>query len=611
MINGRVPGFLQNLRKGLPPILCLLAVLAGPGQAAEVLFVVGNTTLNAGDAAVNTLLGTTMGHTVTIRQAAAATTGDATGKQLVVISSTVTSTDVAAKYNTVTQGVLAWEPGIYDDMRMVGTAAGQQGTATLTTIGIVTASHPIAAGRTGSPALYNASTAGAAFGIIGGGGVQVANVPGATTQSSILAYETGVAMISGTANGRRVGFALGDATYGALTADGQAMFRAAVNWAMGAVAPSITTHPANRSVTVGTAATFSVVAAGTTPLSYSWRRNGTAISPSATGSSYTLASPQTGDNGAVFSVVVTNPAGTITSNNATLTVTSGTVAPAITAQPANLTVTAGQTATFNVTATGTAPLTYVWRKNGTAVPGGPNAATYSYAAPIGDNGAAFSVVVSNSAGSATSTNAILTVNSAPTPPAITTQPASQTVAVGQTATFSVSASGAGLSYQWRKGGANISGATSAAYTTPATVLGDNGALFSVVVTNASGSVTSDNATLGLRLVATEVSATRITATEMVTTPNWEIPDYVFEKDYRLRSIRELEKYLAEHKHLPEVPSALEIKRHGMNMGEMDVKLLKNLEELTLHVIGLHKEMEAKERRFERSLDSLRSLIDAR
>jgi glucose/arabinose dehydrogenase len=81
-------------------------------------------------------------------------------------------------------------------------------------------------------------------------------------------------------------------------------------------------------------------------------------------------------------------------------------------------------------------------------------------------------------------------------PRITTQPADRTVTAGQTATFTVAASGtAPLSYQWRKNGANISGATSASYTTPATTLADNGALYSAVVTNSFGSATSNDATL--------------------------------------------------------------------------------------------------------------------
>ena len=81
-------------------------------------------------------------------------------------------------------------------------------------------------------------------------------------------------------------------------------------------------------------------------------------------------------------------------------------------------------------------------------------------------------------------------------PSITTQPASQTVTAGQTATFSVVAAGtAPLTYQWLKNNANISGATSASYTTPATVSDDNSATFRVVVTNSVTTITSHPATL--------------------------------------------------------------------------------------------------------------------
>lgn len=77
-----------------------------------------------------------------------------------------------------------------------------------------------------------------------------------------------------------------------------------------------------------------------------------------------------------------------------------------------------------------------------------------------------------------------------------TGPTSQTVMVGQTATFTVTASGSGpLTYQWYKNGVAITGATSNTYTTPGTVAGDNGAVFTVVVSNAAGSVTSVGATL--------------------------------------------------------------------------------------------------------------------
>src|SRR5262245_27083109 len=87
-----------------------------------------------------------------------------------------------------------------------------------------------------------------------------------------------------------------------------------------ATAPAITTQPGNASVTVGGPATFTVAASGSDPLSYQWQKNGSAIS-GATGASYTTPAASTADNGTMFSVVVTNTAGSATSNNAQLTVT--------------------------------------------------------------------------------------------------------------------------------------------------------------------------------------------------------------------------------------------------------------------------------------------------
>lgn len=86
------------------------------------------------------------------------------------------------------------------------------------------------------------------------------------------------------------------------------------------------------------------------------------------------------------------------------------VAPSLTAEPASASVTAGQTATFSVTATGTAPLNYQWQKNAADI---PNATAASYTTPVtttADNGELFRVVVSNTAGNITSTSATLTVN---------------------------------------------------------------------------------------------------------------------------------------------------------------------------------------------------------
>jgi hypothetical protein len=266
--------------------------------------------------------------------------------------------------------------------------------------------------------------------------------------------------------------------------------------------PGFANQPANESVTVGQTASFSVTVTGTGPFTYQWQKNNASIS-GATASSYTTPATVSGDNGATFRVIATNAAGSATSNSATLTVNAAPVAPSITTQPANQTVTVGQTATFTVVATGTAPLTYQWQKNNANISGATSASYTTPATASGDNNSSFRVIVTNSVTSVTSNSATLTVNAASVGPSITTQPANQTVTVGQTATFSVVATGtAPLTYQWQKNNANISGATSASYTTPATVSGDNGSTFLVIVTNPVTSINSKAATLTVNPIVT-------------------------------------------------------------------------------------------------------------
>ena len=130
------------------------------------------------------------------------------------------------------------------------------------------------------------------------------------------------------------------------------------------VAPSINTQPKSQTVTAGQSATFGVTASGTPPLSYQWYKNGTAIA-GATALSYTLSNVQAANAG-TYTVAVSN--GTFpndTSLGAVLTVSALPVAPSISVQPKSNTVTAGQNDTLSVTATGTAPLSYQWYKNGT------------------------------------------------------------------------------------------------------------------------------------------------------------------------------------------------------------------------------------------------------
>ena len=335
-------------------------------------------------------------------------------------------------------------------------------------------------------------------------------------------------------------------------------------------APTITTQPQNQTVTVGANVTFTVAASGTAPLTYQWQHAGTNL-PNQTASTLTLNSVTAVWAGA-YVVEVSNVGGTTTSATATLTVNppapviassasatatvgsafsytitanntptgygatglpaglsvnpatgviSGTPSaaggftvnlsasnaggtgtrtltltintpPSITTQPQSQTVAAGGSVTFNAVATGTAPLNYQWRKDGTNLIG-DTGSSYTIASVQANHAGSYTVVVSNVAGSVTSAPpAVLVVNG---PPSITSQPQSQTVTVGANVSFTVGATGtAPLNYQWRKSGLPVTGATSATFAL-SNVQPTDTSTYDVVVTNVLGSATSSAATL--------------------------------------------------------------------------------------------------------------------
>ncbi len=263
-------------------------------------------------------------------------------------------------------------------------------------------------------------------------------------------------------------------------------------------APRLTAQPVSTSVNDGSPARFEVAAAGD-GLTFQWQRNGADIA-AATAAVLSLPAASLADDGARFRVVVANVGGSTTSSEATLQVLA--VAPAVVNAPAAAAAQPGETAHFSVTARGSAPIAYQWLRNGVAI-AGATAATYTTAAATAaDDGALFSVQLSNAAGSSTSAAARLTVTTTAIAAGITTQPQPQTVAAGATATFNVTASGSGpLQYQWRRNGLDIGGATAASYTTAATAASDSGARFSVRVSNAQGAVTSQEAVLTVTAAA--------------------------------------------------------------------------------------------------------------
>jgi hypothetical protein len=91
---------------------------------------------------------------------------------------------------------------------------------------------------------------------------------------------------------------------------------------------------------------------------------------------------------------------------------------------------------------------------------------------------------------------------------------------------------------------------------------------------------------------------QVHAQEVKVTVNAPGPDYVFEKDYALPSLDQIKNYIEENKHLPEVPSAKEMEKNGVQLGEMNMLLLKKIEELTLYVIELKRRDEVQQREIE-------------
>ena len=276
-------------------------------------------------------------------------------------------------------------------------------------------------------------------------------------------------------------------------------------------APKIVAQPVNNIQLSGRPASFWVVVTGNAPLSYQWQKNGVSI-PGATANWYTVPAPTLADNGATFRAVVSNGAGSATSSAATLTVNAAPADPDITTQPADQTVAAGQPLGFSVTATGTAPLSFQWKKNGVNLVGA-TATVYSTPAAIApDCGATFSVVVSNGAGNVTSVAATATVLPASGAPILLTNPERARVLPGQTAAFAVTAwSPMPLNYQWQKGTlttnyVDIVGATTATYTTPATTLNDHLTLIRCVVSNAAGNATSASEMLFVTAAPTKPSS---------------------------------------------------------------------------------------------------------
>jgi len=268
--------------------------------------------------------------------------------------------------------------------------------------------------------------------------------------------------------------------------------------------PVITAQPVSKNLCQNASTVLSATANYAT--AYQWNLEGTAI-PGATSSSLTIATATSAVAGN-YTVTVSNGAGSVTSNAATVVVGSS-----ITTNPRGLSIFATQTATFSVAASGQAPFTFQWFQipqggmAGAAISGTAFATYTTPAADLSLDGSKYYAEVTDACGTTiTSTAATLSVANGNVPPTIITQPQGQTVAVGDTISFSAIASGtAPLNYQWfvipagQLSGSPIAGANSNSYDVPgtSTAASNDQDAYYVQVNNSFGQAASQHATLAV------------------------------------------------------------------------------------------------------------------
>ena len=266
---------------------------------------------------------------------------------------------------------------------------------------------------------------------------------------------------------------------------------------------TITTQPQSQTNVIGSTVSFNATAYGVSPLLFQWYFNGTPVGSPTAGTNfatYTITNVSTNQAG-IYTVQVVNGSGSVMSSNAVLTVA---VSPVITAQPLSRTNNLNSTATFSVTAFSALPLGYQWQQNGTNLVNGGKFSgvtnsTLTITGVTSNEATIYAVIVTNTTGGATSSNAVLTVLY---PPLVTAQPSSLLVLPGTNVAFGASLNGTTpFAYNWQFNGTNILNATNATYTI-SSVVTNNAGNYSLVITNAAGSVTSSVAGLTVLLSPT-------------------------------------------------------------------------------------------------------------
>lgn len=270
--------------------------------------------------------------------------------------------------------------------------------------------------------------------------------------------------------------------------------------------PVITGQPGDQTVGEGAPASFTVSATGGGTLSYQWRvRNAPIVG--ATSATLLIPAAALTDEGSYSCIVTNTQNGAAQIRSTSPAILRVVTLPIFSSQPTGATIFPGDAYILSAAATANGTLTYQWRKGGIDLPGATGSSYVITSATVADGGD-YTCIATNTqfgvAASATSNVATVIVQLSP---AITSEPGSRSVMDGQTASFSITAKGLGLTYTWYKNGTAIPASNAPSYTTPAVTLADTGAQFWCVVSNGTPpDVTSATATLTVTPMVTQFKA---------------------------------------------------------------------------------------------------------
>jgi uncharacterized repeat protein (TIGR01451 family) len=196
----------------------------------SALFVSGSTTLNSSETALKNRL-QTLGYVVTVKDAKLSVSADATGKTVVVVSSTAAANNLGTKFTNITVPVVIWQSASFANMGMTPNGNSNAGTATAQTqVKIILPTHALAGGLTGTQTVVSASST-FGWGKPNANSSKVATLVSDTTKVIIFGYAQGASMPGLVAPARRVGFFMTDTTAVGFNSNGWTLFDAAVNWA--------------------------------------------------------------------------------------------------------------------------------------------------------------------------------------------------------------------------------------------------------------------------------------------------------------------------------------------------------------------------------------------